>query len=597
MPIGYYIKQFYFCIDNGLILTVDALSALINLCPFIEKVNDLPKVENGGTLTNTIYWKKLKRVPISYSIIDERWIQQSKKDNKIVAIGIDVELTQQLYLKPIERRQRRIIYERFPRDDYRSWVDGKYITFPSLTNLRDLYLDFGLYNKKNKTVAFYQFDQDTLQSLSESCPSLVSLKLAHFNFNYFTPNNNSNDNNTNNNIVSFEYLEKLDFEGCFFYDPNCYNYLLKKCPKLTALRLYLWLTPMTRDNTNQFKQAIYQMITGLDDLKILKIQYMYYCSDCYNHKCSKYHYIKDQQFWPHQELLLWLTNQPKQLTTFQYPFDLFTIERDTNNLDSFIKELDENKPTNKVLTNDQQRAYLKKLTSLTLQFDYKPSYTLDYIHYLYIPRGTNVGQQAYNKIKHLNLFSNTKQYNFYDRKSHIQLQIYDWMNISTQLKTLTIKRVWIQNQMGKSMITDFYVHQKHSYFRELRELHIEECFLGFHINDLTQLILMSPKLTILKLKNILFRTNVEGESFSILALCTHFDELYISNIKYEIYTHDTYNTYRNENTINHLTVKQSSSSSLSSLKTVTYDKSMNVVSQPINPLIVECQYVNNLQFS
>ncbi|KAI9302172.1 hypothetical protein BJ944DRAFT_242615 [Cunninghamella echinulata] len=308
-PLSHYIKKIIFYDQFIHNLKPYRLVALINLCPFVTHVDNIPDIgeENYKVLSDTNYWRHLKSLPLSYTKIDKRWMDHMKKVNndkyKVVSLSIDASQYTVAYTKEYsnivtdnERNyrllkvedQRDLVSSRRYNDYNRSmlflvYFNSYYLKLPSsLVNLKKLHLDFETYNKRH-SLCYYEFNESTLDSISTSCPSLTYLTLSEFNFN-----------------ISHDLLDEPD---------------------------------------------------------------------------------ATHQYWPHTKLLAWSITHPNQLTTFRYPFDLFTIERGNNDWEAELA-------IKNIYTGGQRRQrlpqcrnYLQDLKTLELNFDLIPENTLQYLLY------------------------------------------------------------------------------------------------------------------------------------------------------------------------------------------------------------------------
>ncbi|CAO3634006.1 unnamed protein product [Cunninghamella echinulata] len=575
IPLSLYIKEITFYDQFIHNLNPYRLVAIINLCPFVTQVKDIPDIgeENYKALLDTNYWRQLKELPLSYTKIDKRWMDHMKRTSnlsnneyKITSLSIDVSQYTVLSIEDYsnmetddERNykllkiedQRNCQLSRRHNDSSR--YTGSIISFSSyymklplsVINLKELYLDFETYNKKNY-LCYYEYNEKNLNSISTSCPSLTHLTLFRFNFNisntFLSQPNSSSSATTFNGINSSPQLKYLNLFYCYLHDPNCYTYIQYKYPNLTTLHLMLTYFPEMNTHFTEYKSTIGNLVTSYDDsLTDLQIQY----------KCITVHSVNEQKYWPHTELLTWLTAHPNQLTTFKYPFDLFTIERGDNDWETALT-------IEKSLTDEersqllpQRRNYLQNLKMLKLKFELISENTLQYLLYQN-PSKTMVESSLYNNMKHLYVSTYSSLNHLLQNKER-QFFIYDWLYVFSGLKILEIGNLWI--------IHDYQLVNPHQIWQQrfntinettyrlnpcyqLTELKLKNCRICFDLSEMTRLLESLINLQSLYIDGAWFTARTVLKSFIVSAPHLNLCNLQLSDLKYDQLHFCTGNQYR-----------------------------------------------------
>ncbi|KAI9306292.1 hypothetical protein BJ944DRAFT_238888 [Cunninghamella echinulata] len=568
IPLNLYIKEIIFYDQFIHNLNPHRLVALINLCPFVNQINNIPDIGENGykVLSDTNYWRHLKSLPLSYTKIDKRWVNymintssSSNSNYKITSLSIDVSqytmLSTEEYsntatddesnykLLKIENQRGRSLTEEY--DDYNLFggilpsSNSYCLKLPSsLVSLRELHLDFETYNK-NRSLCYYKFNESTLDSISTSCPSLTRLTLSEFNFNIsntfrnqLDPSLSSTTNFSSINISS--QLNYLNLYHCFLHDPSCYTYIQYKYPNLTSLNLILKYIPEMNTRYTEYRSTIGDLITSYDDsLTDLRI---HYASDYARN-------VNEHQYWPHTKLLEWLITHPNQLTTFRYPFDLFTIEREDNDWETALA-------IEKSLTNEQRsqllpqyRNYLQNLKTLELKFDITPDITLQYLLYQK-SRNPMTQSSLYHSVEYLYAYAYF-YLDYHDQTKERQFYIYDWLSAFSGLKKLEVRNLWLiqDDQSVDLQQQKFVTCDRTTYFLSpcyrLTELNLSNCRICFSLCDMARLLKSLVNLQSLYINGIWFTAISTSDPFIISVPHLNLYNLQLSNIKYDLFDYWT----------------------------------------------------------
>ncbi|KAI9306294.1 hypothetical protein BJ944DRAFT_238890 [Cunninghamella echinulata] len=559
-PISHYIKEIIFYDQYIHNLNPYRLVALINLCPFVIHVDNIPDIgeENYKVLSDTNYWRHLKILPLSYTKMDKRWMDHMKKVSndkyKVTSLSIDVS---QYTLVPIEEYsnmetddernykllkiedQRNRGLSRRYNDSNRSmlsfvYFSSYYLKLPtSLANLKELHLNFETYNKKHN-LCCYEFNEKTLDSISTSCSSLTHLTLLKFNFNISNtfgnqPNVTLSSTTIIKNTIPSPQLVSLRLQFCYLHSPNCYTYIQYKYPNLTTLNLILGYIPEMNKCYTEYKSTIGNLITSYDSLTDLQIQYA----------PNVVQNMDEQKHWPHTELLTWLITHPNQLTTFRYPFNLFTIEREDNDWETALAI--------KNSLTDEQRSqllpqycnYLQNLKSLELIFDFIPENTLQYL--LYQSHSKYMVQSSLcHNVEYLNIYTcSGLKHNYQDKEK--QFYIYDWLYAFPSLKKLKITNLWLIHEYQlmnphQNLKQKFVACNKITYFLspcyQLTELNLKNCRICLDLSDMTRFLETLSNLHSLYINDAWFSATPVLESLTISAPHLNLCNLQLSNLKY-----------------------------------------------------------------
>ncbi|CAO3633986.1 unnamed protein product [Cunninghamella echinulata] len=564
-PLSLYIKEITFYNQFIHNLNPYILVVLINLCPFVTQVENIPDIgqENYKELLHTNYWRQLKELPLSYTKMDKRWMDHMKRtssssNNKYKVTSLSIDLSQYIALS-IED------YSNIATDDERNYKllviehqrncelprryndinrrEGSIVSFSSyyfklpssLVNLKELYLDFETYNKKNN-LCYYEFNETTLDSISISCPSLTHLTLFKFNLNISNTFLNQLDSSSSsttivNGINPSPQLKYLRLRFCYLHDPDCYTYIQYKYPNLTTLHLMLTYFPEMNTHFTEYKSTIGNLVTSYDD-SLTGLQVQYVSDDIQN--------VNEQKYWPHTKLLTWLMTHPNQLTTFKYPFDLFTIEREDNDWETALA-------IEKSLTDEQQsqllpqyRSYLQNLKVLELKFELIPENTLQYLLYQN-PSEPKIQSSLCHNVEHLYVYAYFYLKYYYQNKER-QFFIYDWLSAFSGLKILEINNLWIihdyqlvdphQNwQQRFSTINETTYRLNPCY--QLTELRLKYCRICLDLSEMTQLLESLINLQSLYIDDAWFTARTVYKSFIVSAPHLNLCNLQLSHLKFD----------------------------------------------------------------
>ncbi|CAO3633998.1 unnamed protein product [Cunninghamella echinulata] len=563
-PLSHYIKEITFYDQFIHNLNPYRLVAIINLCPFVTQVENIPDIgeNNYKALSDANYWRQLRVLPLSYTKMDKRWMDHmkrtsnlSKNEYKITSLSIDISQYIVLSIEDYSKMeiedernykllkiedQRNCELPKRHNDDNR--VPGSIVSFSSyyfklpssVINLRELFLDFETYNKKNN-LCYYEFNEKTLDSISASCPSLTHFTLSHFNFNISNTLLNQFRSSLSlstiyDNINPSPQLKYLNLFYCYLHDPNCYTYIQYKYPNITTLIIILKYMPEMNTRYTEYKSTIGNLITSYDD-SLTDLQIQYVSNDVQN--------VNEQKYWPHTKLLEWLMIHPNQLTIFKYPFDLYTIERGENDWETALA-------IEKSLTDEQQshllpqhRNYLQNLKILKLTFNLIPENTLKYLLYQN-PSEPIVQSSLYNNMEHLYVSSCSNLKHYFQNKVK-QFFIYDWLSAFSGLKILEINNLWVihdyqlvdprQNwQQRFSTINETTYRLNPCY--QLTELKLKNCHICFDLSGMTQLLESLINLQSLYIDDAWFTARAVLESFTISAPHLDLSNLQLSHLKY-----------------------------------------------------------------
>ncbi|CAO3633990.1 unnamed protein product [Cunninghamella echinulata] len=564
-PLSLYIKEITFYDQFIHNLNPYRLVALINLCPFITQVDNIPDIgeENYKALSDANYWRQLKELPLSYTKMDKRWMDHMKRisnlsssEYKITSLSINISqytvLSIEDYSNMTTEDERN--YKLLKIEDQRNCelpkryndvnrIVGSTVSFnsyyvklpPSLINLKKLYLDFETYNKKNN-LCYYEFNETTLDSISTSCPSLTDFILYNFNFNLTNAFLNQLDSTISsttifNSINRSPQLKYLRLCFCYLYDPNCYTYIQYKYPNLTTLILVLIYIPEMNTHFTKYKSTIGNLITSYgDSLTDLRIQY--FGNNVQNKNELKY--------WPHTELLTWLTAHPNQLTTLRYPIGFLTIEGGDAEWKTALS-------IENSLTSEQQSQllpkhlkYIQNLQMLELDFNSIPETTLQYLLYQNPSEPTMQSLLCHN-VKRFFVFI-CSDYKYYYQNKERQFFIYDWLSTFSSLKKLEIYNLWIihdyqlvdpHQDWQKRLIT----YNKTMYYLnpcyQLTELKLKSCRICFDLSEMTRLLKSLINLQSLHIDGARFTARIVIGSFTISAPHLNLCNLQLSNLNYD----------------------------------------------------------------
>ncbi|CAO3648460.1 unnamed protein product [Cunninghamella blakesleeana] len=579
IPIGHFVERIIFHTKYINDLNVYKLVTLINLCPFVSHINELPSIkeENCKLISEAIYWRRLSDYPLSYTSIDTRWLKYlnypsglipNNRKNTITTISFDIEvptyykLSQNDYseLEADDERHKNILFIEHNRDcqlpkrfnDIKNAntanisFNSYYWKLPSsFANLKSLYLDFESYNKKHD-LCYYIFNETTLESISTTCSSLTHLTFTELNFNLSDNYDQESSSSTGfDGIEPSPQLQYLYLQDCHLHEPGCYSYIQYKYPNLKSLSLYLYYLPNMSVFHSRFNPAIGDLITSYDTLTELKVHFLNKCKLCYQDNCKVYHTIGDQSFWPHKQLQNWLMEHPNQLTTLYYPFDLFTIEIEDDDWNTALAIEDSLPEDQKKLIFFQNRKYLNHLTTLSFNIHLLSKYTLKYLLYQNLCNQVILSSSTfYLNVEHL-IVQGEWYSNWTTWKDEHEFFVYDWLTSLPSLKKLEIKCTRIQQ--GHQVI---YLHcdeqlmttpkkildQIYPYYC-LTELHITSCRIFYDFSEMTSFLKSLIKLKSLYLNNVLFRANPKVPSFTIFAPHLDLSCLRLSRIFYDQYNH------------------------------------------------------------
>ncbi|CAO3633982.1 unnamed protein product [Cunninghamella echinulata] len=562
-PLSHYIKEITFYNQFIHNLNPYKLVALINLCPFVTQVKNIPDIgeDNYKVLSDANYWRKLKELPLSYTKMDKRWMDHMKRTSsssnnkyKVTSLSIDISQYTVLSIEDYsnmttedERNYKllKIEYQRncglSRRHNDNNRFPGIIVPFtsyylklpPSVINLKELYLDFGTENRQNN-LCYYEFNEKTLNSISISCPSLTHFTLSHFNFNIsntFLNQFGSSLSSTTiiRSIIPSPQIKYLRLHLCHLHHPICYTYIQYKYPNLTTLNLMLAYIPEMNTRFTEYKSTIGNLITSYDD-SLTDLQIQYTCGNIPN--------VNEQKYWPHTELLTWLTAHPNQLTTFKYPFDLFTIERGNNDWETALT-------IEKSLTDEersqilpQHRSYLQNLKTLKLKFELIPGTTLQYLLYQNPSEPTMQSSLCHN-VEHLYVFAYFYLKHCYQNKER-QFFIYDWLSAFSSLKKLEIDNLSITHDYQlldphQNWQQRLITYSKTMYYLnpcyQLTELKLKNCRICFDLSEMTQLLKSLINLQSLYIDGAWFTARTALISFIVSAPHLDLSNLQLSHLK------------------------------------------------------------------
>ncbi|CAO3648456.1 unnamed protein product [Cunninghamella blakesleeana] len=536
--------------------------------------SELPdiKVADYKLISNTIFWRHLTRFPVSYTKIDDRWIEHMDKlsksvnecdKTKITSVSIDINSERYYVVTKDEYSEMTLDDEcdknifliedqvdcQLPKkyNDAKSneeiiFFDSYYWKLPSsFTNLKKLYLRFETVSK-NDDISYYSYNETTLDSISTSCPSLTHLTLRGFNFNIsgkYQPGSVSPINF--NNIKSSLQLQYFCLQFCFLHEPECYKYIQYKYPNLTTLNLELIYLPIMNEYHSEYRSAISDLITSYNTLTELGFNFTNYCTECYKEECIESHDIDDQRFWPHKEILVWLMTNPNSLKSLLYPFDLFTIEKEDYSDWSVMLAIERSIPDDqkkKILL--QRRNYLNYLSTLYLNIQYPSVNTLNYLHYLKSDeQKASSSSSVYPNLKRLIIYS--YQHLNHNTQESLSLFLYDWLHVLPDLNCMEIRDFMLQ--FRNEMIVPYLNEQQiiltpkkmlsYTYpYYQLTKLKITRCGINGEIGEITHLLRSLIYLKSLYIKNVWFTAGSAAHSFNIMAPHLQFSYLQLSQLKY-----------------------------------------------------------------
>ncbi|CAO3634014.1 unnamed protein product [Cunninghamella echinulata] len=608
-PLSHYIKEITFYDQFIHNLNPYRLVALINLCPFVTQVKNIPGIgeNNYKALSDTNYWRKLRVLPLSYTKMDKRWMDHmkrtsnlSKNEYKITSLSIDISQYIVLSIEDYSKMeiedernykllkiedQRNCELPKRHNDDNR--VPGSIVSFSSyyfklpssVINLRELFLDFETDNKKNN-MFYYEFNEKTLDFISASCSSLTHFSLSHFNFNISNTLFNQLDSSSTsifNGINPSPQLKYLNLFYCHLHDPNCYTYIQYKYPNLTTLNLMLTCFPEMNTRHTEYKSTIGNLITSYDS-SLTDLQFQYVPDDVQK--------VNEQKYWPHTKLLEWLMIHPNQLTTFKYPFDLFTIEMEDNHwvMAILVESLYSKEQRSQILP--QRRNYLQNLNVLKLKFDLTPEITLQYLLYQNLNEPIMQSSLCHN-VEYLYVFSYF-YLKHYHQNNERQFFIYDWLSAFSGLKKLEINNLWIihdyhlvnprQDWQQKFSTINETIYRLNPCY-QLTELKLKNCRICFDLNEMTQLLQPLFNLQSLYIDDAWFTSKTELRYFVILAFHLNLCNLQLSRLKCDQLNFWTGTQYRETPEykryyIKDIEVKEISSNNSIKIKSVSNDKSL-----------------------
>ncbi|CAO3650021.1 unnamed protein product [Cunninghamella blakesleeana] len=415
LPIGHSVKHLYFHTRQS--ICPGELAAISTTFPNLRSIQGIftickkskyRLINNLHQLENILYWYqnyspdwysiifnhplqiKSFELTLSYAFLSEHIYSPYTPIQSRIALITPVSLNKTIYLKNNDTNEPHYSKDRIA------------INLPMLSSLTRLSIDgdgvlhdMGIYS-----------DEHMFESIHQSCPQLISLTLKAFRMKIA--------NNYDNYRLLLQpnlQLKELNI-GHQFYDSKCYDYLSIKYFHLESFSFTFYQRFYDSHLVPSYKLSIYNMVTQYKYLKKLSTTFD-----------TGHNQIK---IWPHDEILLWLKQNPSHLSHLEFNYGFFKtvfIKREDKLNTEFI-------PSSSLSTqaffydDDFYRSldYLNHLSSLSIGSD--PSLSVGAFYYYYL---CNINSNVVsNSIEVLNITTSTF------------LNIYFWLNIFSNLKSLCI---------------------------------------------------------------------------------------------------------------------------------------------------------------
>ncbi|KAI9302870.1 hypothetical protein BJ944DRAFT_269278 [Cunninghamella echinulata] len=222
------------------------------------------------------------------------------------------------------------------------------LVLPNLTNLTNLNISMRLPENRS-----YYIDESTFESIHKSCPQLKSLNID--NIKMVLSKDYLLDSQQQSLIQPAFYLKKLNIYG-LITDPKCYTYFSLKYPRLEFFIIKLIYSYATKEVHLKFQQAIYNMLLQFPLLRAIAVTLPTSISRTLNQPNAVL-----GNHWPWDDFLVWLKQNPQQLTHLEYPLEYyFNLNHDDANNNNNIM-LD---GIGTMFVN--QHSFINHLTSLSL---------------------------------------------------------------------------------------------------------------------------------------------------------------------------------------------------------------------------------------
>ncbi|CAO3634062.1 unnamed protein product [Cunninghamella echinulata] len=425
-------------------------------------------------------------------------------------------------------------------------------------------------------------------------------------------------------------LQQLILKNVNFLQPlKTILYFISHYPHVTTLELINMDFTLDHGHTSEtermekrddLRRAVFRLFMGFKQLS----KFSFTLHPAISRTCAR-------AIWPHYELLTWLSDHPKQLTSLTWPCDLFEKNDDDYDYDHHPSYFHSILPwsTN---YNVQNRLHLQSLLELDITLgpycgqevaihSYLDGSTstlplLNTLSISYIQRPSSLKKKT--TTLHSNLDDNGLemseeqiiQLDKINSNNNKKIDIFAWLDICPQLKHLTLKGMDLVNTGGHDLKVDEATRlkmkkerQEQTYTYPLNKLTLEQVDI-YMDNGLDDICTRCPKLKVLWCDYINCRWNpisiinymkdyntfCEQPIFTIHALSLALDTLYLGHIN------NVFQDYNYTFTIGKAMVYELGKSALSYFKVMDsqYKRKKEEEDEPIPFIEIHCRLVDQV---